>query len=118
MSQAISDHIRLDERSLALHEVVAKKLSHNPHLLDVAKENLRRWQAATTSSSPALSEWEAILAGPVGTIALILVERSENATRLRQSSPFAGVLTEAERRAIYESYSARTYHPGGQRNRG
>jgi hypothetical protein len=40
----------------------------------------------------------------------LLVERSERATRLRHSSPFCGILTEAERRAIYESYSARQQH--------
>jgi hypothetical protein len=50
------------------------------------------------------------LNGPVEQVAKLLVERSERATRLRQSSPFTGVLTETERLAIYESYSTRTYH--------
>lgn len=45
-------------------------------------------------------------------------ERSERATRLRQSRTFCGILTEAERRAIYESYSTRTYHPRGESNFG
>jgi hypothetical protein len=36
----------------------------------------------------------------------LLVSRSERATRLRQSSPFAGVLTPAERRRVYEAFRA------------
>jgi hypothetical protein len=58
------------------------------------------------------------LSGTVSQITQILTEQSERATRLRQSSPFAGILTEDERQAIYESYSTRTYHPGSQPNLG
>jgi len=43
-------------------------------------------------------------ASPVDQVTAFLVERSERATRLRQSSPFAGILTEAERRAVFESF--------------
>src|SRR5882762_3164275 len=102
-----SDHGRLDERSLALHELVARKLQAAPALLDKARDNLRRWQQANGNSSPALAEWEEILSSPVGQVVSLLVERSQRATRLRQSSPFCGILTEPERRAIYESYATR-----------
>jgi hypothetical protein len=34
----------------------------------------------------------------------LITELSENATRLRQSSPFAGVLSPVERRRIYEAF--------------
>lgn len=116
MPTLTSDHDRLDERSLALHRLVAEKLTANPQLVEQARENVCRWQAANGSPSPALAEWQQILAGPFEHITLLLVERSERATRLRQSSPFAGLLTDAERRTIYESYSTRTYHSGGQPN--
>jgi hypothetical protein len=66
----------------------------------------------------ALAECEKILCGSVNQVVQFLAERSERATRLRQTSPFAGILTEAERRAIYKSYSTRTYHPGSQPNLG
>jgi len=42
--------------------------------------------------SPALAEWEKILESPFDNIMALLVDRSENAIRIRQSSPFAGVL--------------------------
>jgi Protein of unknown function (DUF1778) len=108
MSTLTSDHIRLDERSLALHGLVAKKLAADPSLLDLARANVRRWQSANDPPSVALAQWERILAGPLKDIIDLLVERSEHATRLRQSSPFAGVLTDTERKAIYESYSIAT----------
>lgn len=113
-----SDHSRLDERSLALHALVARKVQAAPALLDKARENMRRWQEASGSPSLALVEWEQILSAPVDEVTALLVERSERATRLRQSSPFCGILTEDERRAIYESYSTRAYHPRGEPNIG
>ena len=111
MESAYSDHTRLDERSLTLHRLIARKLMADPSLLDKARNNLRRWQEANDSPSLAFAEWAQILTSPVDQVAQLLGERSERATRLRQSSPFCGILTEAERRAIYESYSTRTYHP-------
>lgn len=118
MNLVSSDHRRLDERSLALHRLVARKVLADPALLDKARENVRRWQTMEGIPSMALSEWESILSGPVGQVTQFLMESSERATRLRQSSPFCGILTEAERQAIYESYSTRTYHPGRQPNLG
>ena len=99
-----SDHSRLDERSLALHRLVVEKVQADPALLDKAQENVRRWQEASGSPSLALAEWEEILSAPVDQVAAFLVERSERATRLRQSSPFAGILTEDERRAIFDAH--------------
>ncbi len=114
MDTVLSDHIRIDERSLALHEVVARKLMASPVLLNTARENLRRWRQGDGRFAPAFAEWDRILAGAVDDVAALLVERSARATRLRQSSPFAGILTEEERRAVYESYSTRTYHSRGE----
>jgi len=118
MEPFYSDHSRLDERSLALHRLIAEKVQAAPALLDKARENVRRWQEASGSASPALAEWEQILAASASQVVAFLAERSERATRLRQSSPFAGILSQDERRAIYESYSARTYHPRREPNRG
>lgn len=114
MEPIYSDHSRVDERSLAMHRLIAEKVRADPALLDKARENLRRWQKTEGSPSLTLAEWENILSGPAARVAQFLEERSERATRLRQSSPFAGILTEAERQTIYESYSTRTYYPSGQ----
>jgi hypothetical protein len=116
MEGIYSDHRRLDERSLALHRLIAEKVLADPALLDKARDNLRRWQQTEGSPKLALAEWEQILSGPTDQIVQFLTEESERATRLRQSSPFAGVLTDAERKAIYDSFSTRTYHPRSEPN--
>ena len=114
MTAAYNDHTRLDERSLALHRRVAEKLAADPRLLELARGNVRRRQASYEVPSAALAEWDNILEGSLEVIIALLVERSETASRLRQSSPLAGALTETERKAIFESYSTRTYHQGSQ----
>ena len=85
----------------------------NPALLDEARENVRCWQASDGRPKLALAEWEHILEGPVSQIAQFIAERSERATRLRRSSWLAGILTEAERRTIYETYGT-LYDQGGR----
>lgn len=107
------DHQLIDARSLALHRLVADKLAADPSLLDVARDNLQRWREQDGGLPSALGEWEALLGGKLDDITAVLTERSERASRLRQSSPFAGVLTDAERRTIYESHTARAHHQGG-----
>ncbi|MBV9747723.1 MAG: hypothetical protein JO157_02800 [Acetobacteraceae bacterium] len=44
MEPVYNDHTRLDERSLALHRLVAQKVLANPALLGKARANMRRWQ--------------------------------------------------------------------------
>lgn len=114
MQLIYSDHCRVDERSLAMHRLIARKLLADPELLNKARHNVRRWQSAEGSPLTTFREWQTILDGSVEQVAQLLVARSETATRLRQSSPFTGILSEMERQTIYESYSTRTYHPGGQ----
>jgi hypothetical protein len=111
-----SDHGRLEERSLALHRLVAEKLRADPILLEKARENLHRWQSTGGIQSGALAEWSRIIECPADEVAGFLVETSERAMRLRQSSPFCGILSDDERRAIHESYSTRAYHSGREPN--
>jgi hypothetical protein len=102
----VRSHQWIDRRSLALHRVVADKIESDPALLDLARQNVKRW--LSSHRAPALVEWEHLLdTRPVGDIVGILRAADENATRLRQSSPFAGVLSASERRAVLEQYDAR-----------
>lgn len=102
-----SDHRLLDARSLAMHCKIAQKISRNPELLTVAKQNLARWrQKSAGDNPPYLAEWQEILDRPWMEIAGFITNTSEEATRLRSSSPFAGVLSTVERRRIYEAFGA------------
>jgi hypothetical protein len=92
-------HEWIDQRSLALHEAVAKKLAEHPELLEVARQNLRRWLAQ--NRQPALLEWQRLFETlSFNDLLALLRSPDERARRLRQSSPFAGVLTTQERQAI------------------
>jgi hypothetical protein len=100
-----SDHRILDARSLAMHCRVAQKISRDPRLLDKARENLERWSAKSKGPRPRyLREWAEILDRPWLEIAALITDMSEDATRLRSSSPFAGVLSPVEREQIYAAF--------------
>jgi hypothetical protein len=102
-----SDHRRLDLRSLAMHAVIARKLARDPGLLAVGRSNLKRWAARRNDDTPAwLEEWRAILKRPWREVAALITDPGPGAARLRQSSPFAGVLTPQERKRIYDAFRA------------
>ena len=104
---AYSSHRLLEARSLAMHAVIARKIERDPKLLEVARDNIERWRAKQQATMPAwLDEWRQILDQPWQDVAALITEPSENAARLRQSSPFAGVLTNQERWRIYEAFRA------------
>ena len=104
---AYSSHRLLEARSLAMHAVIAEKIQRDLTLLDVARNNLKRWRARWAGSAPAWhEEWSGIMKRPWPQIAAIITEPSEEGARLRQSSPFAGVLSAQERRRIYEAFRA------------
>jgi hypothetical protein len=98
-------HQWIDERSLALHEAVAARLEAQPQLLEVARGNLKRWLAARPAA--ALCEWQRLLDSlPLPQLLQLLRSPEEAAVRLRQSSPFAGILSPAERQAILARYES------------
>jgi hypothetical protein len=98
-------HRVLEARSLAMHCLIAQKIAADPALLEVARRNVAVWSARYGENPPrALREWHAILQQPWPQIAALITDPGETAARLRQSSPFAGVLTPAERRRVYEAF--------------
>jgi len=92
-------HSEIDQASLAMGRLVAERLRQRPELLDVARENLSRWSRRNASSGSLLrcyAEWQDILSRPLEEICSLLCAETDNAQRLRQNSPFAGVLSPAE----------------------
>jgi hypothetical protein len=105
MSQIYSDHRRLENRSLAMHQLIASKILADPALINQARGVLSRWRAQAAEPLPSyFLEWEQILENRPESIADFLVSPSEDATRLRQSSPFTNVLTNAERSEVYATF--------------
>ena len=102
-----SEHSVKDARSLALHTKIAWKISQNPVLLEKARENLADMRSRYEPDDVPLyiEEWERILTLPWERVAAFLIAVTEDAIRLRSSSPFTGILTEEERLRIFEAFS-------------
>jgi len=89
-----------------MHAVVAEKLAARPALLAMAKRNIARWKKLSSNPPACLDEWLRVLARPLPEILSLLTAMDERSTRLRQSSPFVGVLTVAERSRIFDAFRA------------
>ncbi|MGH7992676.1 MAG: hypothetical protein ACREDQ_04110 [Limisphaerales bacterium] len=103
-------HEILDDRSLEMDRVIAEKIRANPKLVQIALANIERWLANpdySESSRQAVLEWKSIIENSsLEALTTLLESRSEEACRLRQSSPFCGILTPDERQAIFRKYEA------------
>lgn len=94
-------HRLAEERSLAYHRVIAERLPHQPEVLEKARRRVEAWVAAGAGAPFYARRWAQVLAGDPASIAAFLVEQSELADELRQSSPFAGALRPRERWTIW-----------------
>ena len=107
LSPGLLKHRIIEARSLAMHCLIARKIGADRRLLDAARRKLAAWIERYDGAPPrALSEWREILDRPWPEIAALITDDGESAVRLRQSSPFAGVLTPSERRRVYEAFRA------------
>lgn len=111
----VSDHNRIDARSLAMHRIIAEKLIQNPELLQKAKDNIKRWRLQGVEVS-AFREWENIIDNGLNNVIRIITENTEESVRLRQSTPFTGILTPKERKNIYESFTVGAYYKDRRSN--
>jgi hypothetical protein len=96
-------------QSLAIHRRIADLLMCDPDMvLGKAAANLQAWTAKQESSEVTVfQEWLELLDRMnAREIASFIVSESEHAVRMRQSSPFAGVLTPQEVWAIKRSHEA------------
>lgn len=95
---------REDQRSLAFHRLVAKRLLEDPGAVRTkALHNIDVMEAAHSdgSAAPYFTDWRALLDGPESTLIEVLLSTSDRARALRQVTPFAGVLTDEERATVY-----------------
>lgn len=93
----VNPHQRLSRRSLDFHRLIADRVRKQPALLDIARANLAHWRCAAPTRAGYLAEWENILAQGMQHALSVATEQSETADRLRQSTPFAGLISPRER---------------------
>ncbi len=98
-------HQEIDQRSLALHRLVAERIMRDPALFEKARMTLARWgRTVCVASQPYLEECERLMNQGIEACLSVAVEDSQRAAALRQSSPFAGVLTNRERFAFLKQW--------------
>jgi len=105
-------HDLIDRRSLELNRLVAEKIRQHPELMDFVRSKIDRTLSESRlsdSCKDALREWQTILSShSLNEILEILTQDSDEGQRLRQSTPFSGVLSQQERLNIF-----RRYEPAG-----
>lgn len=88
--------------SLPGHRLAAERLRANPELLAIAKTNLKNWLSQNPNVGAWL-EWQGILeTESLENILNIITAETDEGQRLRSSSPFAGLISQEERRRIIE----------------
>jgi len=97
-------HRDIDLRSLALAQAIVAEIDNDPARrgVDKARSVCARW--LRTGAPGAVQEWMQILSGSWENIRATLLDPSEDGTRLRQSTPFCGVLDNKKRWSIYRSF--------------
>ena len=96
MIPGMDAHRLAEERSIAMHAVIARRLDASA--VERARERVLGWEPG-----PYAEGWLAWLELPLPQLRERLVDPGEEARALRQVSPFAGVLTARERWAIRKS---------------
>jgi hypothetical protein len=96
-------HRLAEERSVAYHGVIASRLREQPEIQEAAQRRVQGWLASGEMAPASSARWAVVLACGLSSIEAFLVERSEVADELRQSSPFAGALGPRERWRIWRA---------------
>ncbi|MFF5177216.1 helix-turn-helix domain-containing protein [Micromonospora sp. NPDC000316] len=95
-------------KSLWLHQAVAGSLVTDPDaVLGKARKNLDRLlqQHRETMTEVWLKLWQDKIDEGVGAVLRVLTSEDPEAVELRQNSPFAGVLSQSQRKKVLESFT-------------
>ena len=93
-------HELAEERSIAMHAAVTKRLRAEPSLLDAVRERVAGWLRDGSVHPEYAQAWADILARPLPEILEALTDRGERLRSLRQVTPFTGILDPRERLRI------------------
>lgn len=94
-------HATADRRGHIYHAIVSERLDRT--MLEDAQARLERLVAEGHIHPHYADAWRALLGRPLKEVARAITADSQTGRSLRQSTPFAGVLNEQERRRIIET---------------
>ena len=84
-----------DAVSLELARHIANGLPQHPEWIELGRSNLERWTRLNVQAPSLLrcyGEWRELLARPMAEICAALTAETDEGQRMRQNSPFAGVI--------------------------
>ncbi len=97
----------IDALALARHREIARMIEADPSILGTARANAERWLATgnyDACEAASVREWLPLLEETrMDELAAVLISESENATRMRQSSPFTGIIPKATYRSLRDN---------------
>jgi hypothetical protein len=99
-------HRLAEERSIALHRVVAERLRVDASIVTRARERLARRAAEGVTHPHYVAAWLDLLEGPIERLCAALVSGDEGMRALRQCTPFTFVVPPRERAAIWKQTRA------------
>lgn len=100
-------HRVAEERSLALHREVARRLEERPELLEIARARVEAWCREGGAAAPWARRWRELLSRPVDEVIAAITSEGEETRALRQCSPFAGIIDPRTRWEILRRSAAR-----------
>lgn len=104
---AMNLHEIAEERSLVLHEEIARRLVDDPSALTRARARVEEWIRRGSVHPDYAMAWREVLARPLPEIVAFLSDRGEAARSLRQVSPFAGLVPPRTRWRIWREVRER-----------
>ena len=94
MNHGFQDHV-----SFELARRIADGLPQHPEWIELGRQNLERWTTLNRHAPSLLrcyEEWLKLLARPIVEICDALTAETDEGQRIRQNSPFAGVISPSE----------------------
>ena len=92
-----------------MHSVIAGKIAAHPALVaQKVLPTIRRFKRihAGTGTVRLLEEWERAAKAGAEALIQLCVAPTQKSQQLRQTSPLTGILTAAERKAVYDAFPA------------
>lgn len=100
MCRMMNLHRLAEERSLAIHRVIAAQLSAKQ--VSDAVERVRSWAQEGLLAPHYAALWIDLLAKPIEEIAVRITDPGEEARALRQTTPFVGIIDPQTRWKIWK----------------
>jgi hypothetical protein len=90
-------------KSLAYHEVVARRLREDPTRVEVARARVVWLRERNPAGASYYDRWDRLLQGPLEALIAAMLDPSDRGHALRQENPFMDLVTQRERAEIHRA---------------